>query len=83
VIFYFTFLQKNNPTSIIVGAVNYKTGTFTTVLASHYYNKMTEKINNINVLKNTIHFGLDHLEIYGTCKMDDLFEKLDFDNSNY
>ena len=44
---------------------------------------MTEKINNINVLKNTIHFGLDHLEIYGTCKMDDLFEKLDFDNSNY
>ena len=31
-----------------------------------------------------LHFWLDHLEVYGTCKYEnDLFTSLDFDNSNY
>ena len=35
-------------------------------------------------LENIIHyFGLDHLEVYGTFKDETLFDKLDFDNSNY
>lgn len=40
--------------------------------------------NSLYVLDNIIHFGLDHLEVYGTCKFEnELFESLDFDNSNY
>lgn len=35
-------------------------------------------------LNNIIHFGLDHLEIYWTFQFEkQLFDKLDFDNSNY
>ena len=45
---------------------------------------MTNKTEKLSVLDNVIHFGLDHLEVYATCKFEeDLFEKLDFDNSNY
>ena len=38
----------------------------------------------MNISENIIHFGLDHLEIFWTFKFEsDMFEKLDFDNSNY
>lgn len=38
----------------------------------------------LNLENNIIHFWLDHLEVYGTFKFEkDLFETLDFDNSNY
>lgn len=36
-----------------------------------------------NIIKKIKHFWLDHLEIYGIFKNESLFEKLDFDNSNY
>jgi hypothetical protein len=40
--------------------------------------------NEQNINDLIIHFWLDHLEVYWTCKYEwDLFEKLDFDNSNY
>lgn len=40
--------------------------------------------SSLYVLDNIIHFGLDHLEVFGTCKYEkELFESLDFDNSNY
>ena len=43
---------------------------------------MTEK--NINIENEIHHFWLDHLEVYGTFKYEwELFDKLDFDNSNY
>lgn len=39
---------------------------------------------NINILDNIIHFWLDHLELFWTFKFENqMFEKLDFDNSNY
>ncbi len=41
-------------------------------------------MTNLNILNNIIHFGLDHLEIFWTFKFEsEMFEKLDFDNSNY
>lgn len=43
--------------------------------------------NNDSILytfDNILHFGLDHIEIFWTFKFEDkLFDKLDFDNSNY
>lgn len=43
---------------------------------------MTKK--DFNIENEVIHFWIDHLEVYGTFKEDrELFEKLDFDNSNY
>lgn len=45
---------------------------------------ITKKIDTLDTLDNIIHFGLDHLEIFWTFKCEDkLFDKLDFDNSNY
>jgi hypothetical protein len=45
---------------------------------------MTKNKQELDVFNNIIHFGIDHLEIYGTCTFEnELFEKLDFDNSNY
>lgn len=45
---------------------------------------MTTNKKELDIFNNIIHFGLDHLEIYGTCTLEnELFEKLDFDNSNY
>lgn len=45
---------------------------------------MTKKETTLSILDNILHFWLDHLEVYATCKLEkDLFEKLDFDNSNY
>lgn len=42
---------------------------------------MTKKFNIEN---DIFHFWLDHLEVYGTFKYEsELFDKLDFDNSNY
>lgn len=41
-------------------------------------------MENIENFKDKIiHFWLDHLEIYGKAKNEEIFEKLDFDNSNY
>lgn len=38
----------------------------------------------LNLENDIIHFWLDHLEVYGTFKYEkDLFNTLDFDNSNY
>lgn len=38
----------------------------------------------LNLENDTIHFWLDHLEVYGTFKYEsELFNSLDFDNSNY
>lgn len=38
----------------------------------------------MKISKNIIHFGLDHLEIFWTFLFEnEMFEKLDFDNSNY
>lgn len=42
---------------------------------------MTKKDFNINDIIH--HFGLDHLEIYWTFRDESIFDKLDFDNSNY
>ncbi len=40
-------------------------------------------MNNLNIESVIHHFGLDHLEIFGSFKDESLFDKLDFDNSNY
>ncbi len=41
-------------------------------------------MENLNLENDVIHFGLDHLEVYGTFKYEsELFNSLDFDNSNY
>lgn len=40
-------------------------------------------MKNFNIETLIYHFGLDHLEVYGTFKDESLFDKLDFDNSNY
>ena len=43
---------------------------------------MTKK--DFNIENDIFHFWLDHLEVYGTFKYEtDLFDTLDFDNSNY
>ncbi len=42
---------------------------------------MTKKNLKIETLIH--HFGLDHLEVFWTFKDETIFEKLDFDNSNY
>lgn len=41
-------------------------------------------MTNTLILQDLIlHFWLDHLEIYGSFKDEEIFEKLDYDNSNY
>lgn len=40
-------------------------------------------MKNICIEKLIHHFGLDHLEVFATFKDETIFEKLDFDNSNY
>ncbi len=45
---------------------------------------MTTINKTLDTLDNIIHFGLDHLEIFWTFNYEEeLFNKLDFDNSNY
>ena len=40
-------------------------------------------MENFNIEESIHHFGLDHLEVFWTFKDETLFDKLDFDNSNY
>lgn len=45
---------------------------------------MQDNTENLYTFDNVLHFGLDHLEVFWTFQFEkELFEKLDFDNSNY
>ncbi len=40
-------------------------------------------MKNFNIENRVHHFGLDHLEVFWTFKNEEVFDALDFDNSNY